>query len=294
MAEAQLSKNCTVCNEAKPLVCFGRHKASPDGMRAQCKDCVKIYNAAQRARQRQDGTYDRHMKAKAKYRRENGTGRTERVKRWHENGELFCSIMKARRWSPVYEKPKTDTEIDLKKVAAGDLLLCQVRGVPKPPKFGSAEWQSYAPPAMVKSYLDEKPWRKAGLPQREYQRIRYALDPEFHARCRTRNRLRSKVDKRQYAALMRAAIKRGGNSPSVQAALGYSAKDLLDHIVSQFSSDMTLEAFLSGAIHIDHIRPCCTFDMNDPKQIVECWSLDNLRPLWAKDNMRRPRTSRVL
>ena len=37
--------------------------------------------------------------------------------------------------------------------------------------------------------------------------------------------------------------------------------------------------------HIDHIRPCASFDMTDPEQQRECFHYTNLQYLPAKENM---------
>lgn len=38
-------------------------------------------------------------------------------------------------------------------------------------------------------------------------------------------------------------------------------------------------------IHIDHIRPCASFDLTDPEQQKQCFHYTNLKPLWARDNL---------
>jgi len=45
----------------------------------------------------------------------------------------------------------------------------------------------------------------------------------------------------------------------------------------------------SGEIHIDHIKPKCSFFYKsmDSQEFKDCWSLDNLQPLFAIDNMRK-------
>lgn len=39
--------------------------------------------------------------------------------------------------------------------------------------------------------------------------------------------------------------------------------------------------------HIDHIKPCASFDLTDPEQQKECFHYTNLQPLWAEDNLRK-------
>ena len=37
--------------------------------------------------------------------------------------------------------------------------------------------------------------------------------------------------------------------------------------------------------HIDHIKPCASFDLTDPKQQQQCFHYSNLQPLWWYDNL---------
>ena len=40
---------------------------------------------------------------------------------------------------------------------------------------------------------------------------------------------------------------------------------------------------------IDHIKPISSFNFNSykDKEFKECWSLENLQPLWAEENIRK-------
>ena len=40
-----------------------------------------------------------------------------------------------------------------------------------------------------------------------------------------------------------------------------------------------------GQWHVDHIIPCCTFNLTDESQLKKCFNYKNLQPLWAKDNL---------
>lgn len=63
--------------------------------------------------------------------------------------------------------------------------------------------------------------------------------------------------------------------------LGYSATKLKKHLEKQFTSGMTWDNY--GKWEIDHIKDVCTFDKSTPMSVVN--SLDNLQPLWKRDNI---------
>jgi len=65
--------------------------------------------------------------------------------------------------------------------------------------------------------------------------------------------------------------------------LGYSAIQLKEYIENLFTEGITWENY--GEWHIDHIKMVSTFDPETPMNIVN--ALENLRPLWAKDNCSR-------
>ena len=69
--------------------------------------------------------------------------------------------------------------------------------------------------------------------------------------------------------------------------VGYSCDELKLHIESQFTEGMNWECFLRGEIHIDHKIPLVVFNFTSPDDdsFKKAWSLKNLQPLWAFDNM---------
>ena len=74
-----------------------------------------------------------------------------------------------------------------------------------------------------------------------------------------------------------------------EEAVGYTLADLKEHLEKQFSAGMSWDNYGKFGWHIDHIRPICTFKFNsiEDKEFKECWSLENLRPLWWRDNLMR-------
>lgn len=88
------------------------------------------------------------------------------------------------------------------------------------------------------------------------------------------------------AARIRGALKTGGVKAARTAELiGCSVAELRAHLERQFSAGMTWENW--GKWHIDHKRPCASFDLTDPAQQRQCFHFSNLQPLWAADNIRK-------
>ncbi|MDA3814936.1 MAG: hypothetical protein PF549_01050 [Patescibacteria group bacterium] len=74
-----------------------------------------------------------------------------------------------------------------------------------------------------------------------------------------------------------------------EALVGYTVNDLMEHLESLFTSDMSWEKLLNGEIHIDHIKPKSLFNFTSPedKEFKECWALENLQPLEAIENIKK-------
>lgn len=67
------------------------------------------------------------------------------------------------------------------------------------------------------------------------------------------------------------------------ALVGCSLAFLESHLSKQFTDGMSWENY--GRWHIDHIKPCASFDLSDPAQQRACFHYTNLQPLWAAENI---------
>ena len=100
----------------------------------------------------------------------------------------------------------------------------------------------------------------------------YHNDPQYRAGVLLRGRITRVL-----------ANSQSKKSSSTFDLLGTSKAGLIAHLEAQFQSGMTWEN--QGQWHIDHIRPCASFDLTDPEQQKVCFHYTNLQPLWAKDNL---------
>jgi hypothetical protein len=89
---------------------------------------------------------------------------------------------------------------------------------------------------------------------------------------------------RIWSSLKKQGLKK---KDSTMSLVGCSKEELIKHLESQFKEGMNWENWSLNGWHIDHIRPCSSFDLSDPAQVKECFHYSNLQPLWAIENLKK-------
>jgi hypothetical protein len=125
-------------------------------------------------------------------------------------------------------------------------------------------------------------------------------DKVFEIRKKYRKKYRDKINKRRRQKLkeninfrlrtiisnrIRMALSRGSKNSTAYDLTGCSWEDLKLYLESRFTVGMSWDNF--GEWHIDHIKPCCSFDLTDREQQKLCFHYTNLQPLWAIDNLKK-------
>lgn len=82
-----------------------------------------------------------------------------------------------------------------------------------------------------------------------------------------------------------AALKGKQKSKRTPHLIGCTIAELKAHIERQFTEGMSWENY--GQWHIDHIKPCCMFNLLDESEQSACFHFSNLQPMWAMDNFRK-------
>jgi len=65
--------------------------------------------------------------------------------------------------------------------------------------------------------------------------------------------------------------------------VGCSLETLRTHIERQFTEGMNWDN--QGEWHIDHIKPCASFNLDNEDERHQCFHYTNLQPLWGPDNL---------
>lgn len=120
-------------------------------------------------------------------------------------------------------------------------------------------------------------WRKKNVKQISqnyciYEKKRKSIDPIFKLVKTLRSRLSS--------ALRRKNIEKGSSTMDLT---GCELPFLKGYLEAKFTEGMSWENH--GEWHIDHIKPCCSFDLTQEEEQKKCFHYTNLQPLWAAENL---------
>jgi hypothetical protein len=138
--------------------------------------------------------------------------------------------------------------------------------------------------------------------KREYEKQNAEKVKEYKARWAENNKEKRKIScanyhKKMYAdkeyrvlsslkSCFRIAIRRSKNS-SKFSELNYNVEELIKHLESTWIEGMSWDNYGKNGWHIDHIRPLSSFDLSNKQHMLDAWKLDNLRALWASDNLKK-------
>jgi hypothetical protein len=128
---------------------------------------------------------------------------------------------------------------------------------------------------VIKPLYNEK---KDHINKRRNKRyiIRIQNDLEFKIEKNCRGRIQN--------ALKRNLIDKKNRTTKL---LGCDIEFLKHHLELQFKDGMNWNNYGLKGWHIDHIRPCASFDLTKEEQQKECFHYTNLQPLWAEENLKK-------
>ena len=131
----------------------------------------------------------------------------------------------------------------------------------------------------LKEYLKEyreKNTEKIKKTKRDYERNRKASDPLYKLISNFRTAI--------YQVLKESNVEKNKHYFDI---LQYTPESLIKHLESQFDENMNWENY--GEWHVDHKLPITSFNIQGMGDVefMNCWSLDNLQPMWGTDNIRK-------
>ncbi len=147
------------------------------------------------------------------------------------------------------------------------------RNHPEKVKKNAHLWSKKHPTKIKESnrlWKENNP-EKVNAIMRIYRKNKRRTNLAFKLMCNLRGRLYN-------------ALSHNLKSASTIELLGCEVSFLKQHLESKFKPGMTWENHGVHGWHIDHIRPCASFDLSKPDEQQKCFHYTNLQPLWAEDN----------
>ena len=277
-----MEKVCSKCGEKLDLNLFGKKKSSKDGLSPWCKRCCKISNSKSYLenkevilKQQKQKYLGLHPKEEIKkgFKKcgsckevkpmtleyfgkalSNKDGFKNTCKECRKQKEYNNKIEYIHKISKIYYK---ENRIEIEKKTK----LYRLKNIVKIQNYKKEYYETN------KIYIKENV-RKNAMNRRH-------IDIDYKLLCYYRTRIYK-------------ALKGKDKSKTTKELIGCSIEELKKYLENQFVEGMTWENY--GEWHVDHIKPCASFNFSNEYEQKECFNYTNLQPLWAIDNLRKSDT----
>ena len=273
-----MDKKCSICKEVKPVNEFFKKARNKDGYHSLCKVCHTsgagrtIHGSQQRKREE---VQELLTQGKIKCNRCKTIRPLDMFIKDKYNMSGYHTICQECHYPGYYEKKKEKDEL----LKAGKKKCNKCNAIKSIDDFYGrmTTCKSCHSDACLRGRF--KYQKKYNEYQRKWSNERLQTDPEYKLR-------------RMVSRAIRAALKSNDGSKegeSVTQHLPYTIEELKEHIESQFQEGMTWDNNAADGWHIDHIYPQSKlpYDSMDHPNFQKCWALENLQPLWAKENIKK-------
>lgn len=245
-------KECSKCGEKKPLSEFNRNGKY---IRGDCKNCCSISRKGRDA-----ANPDAKQVRGRKYRQLN----KERIK--EKNHRRY--IANKEKWLANNRRWKTENKEKIKE-----------------------DWKKYR--SENAEQIKEKNFKyrianadkvKAGILRWNSNNPEKVKAKQRRAAMKRRATLKGRLNNIMSSGICRS-LDKGKAGRHWESLVDYTVDKLKRHLERQFLPGMSWDNY--GQWHIDHIIPISVHNYISPDDIdfKRCWSLHNLQPLWATENM---------
>jgi hypothetical protein len=290
-------KECTKCNQIKNIKDFlyekkiKRHKAECNscrrtrenkaalqkrrklGITQREKPIINGKKECTKCNQMVDIKYfwkDKKLKTKGNLISQCISCKTKQNKEYREKNKLKLKLKRQMDWKNMSEterKKKRDYINFWRKNTEGGKKFAERRS-----KAGKKRYYEIKNDPVANSLYLER--------ERKYETEKRKNNPQFRLKKNLSRRVRSAITK----------FKTRKNISTLELTGIKNIQFLMHHIAKQFKPNaegvpMTWNNY--GKWHIDHIKPCSSFDLTCPIQQKLCFNYTNLQPLWAVDNLKK-------
>jgi len=239
------SKQCTKCDEIKPLNEYNKRSDSKDGLCPFCRECNRQYYQKWKERGDYKKNYEKNKEKFKRYRKQYRADNLEKIKEYQRRPDIRA------------KKNESQKRYAAKKLAEDPNWLKKYDGYNR----------------YVKK--DKDTYQKWLQKQAEYKRKRRKTDPAF--------KLRDLISASVYDGLHKNHCKK--NNPTWQALpyTPEDLREHLESQFAE-DMNWDNHGTYWHIDHIKP-QAAFSYDSMDHPDFLKCWALDNLQPLPAKENI---------
>lgn len=134
---------------------------------------------------------------------------------------------------------------------------------------------------QIRQYAKDYYQRVKDSPQHKAKQVRSYRSNAQRIRESPKLRMESAIRARVMMSMKRRCTNKDGRTFEL---IGCTGAELAAHIERQFKRGMSWDNY-GSKWHVDHITPLSYFDMSNPDDQRRAWNWQNLRPLWAMQNI---------
>lgn len=101
---------------------------------------------------------------------------------------------------------------------------------------------------------------------------------ELREEAYKRKIIKYRISKRIWQAIKDAGSKKDALAESL---IGCNMQQFIKYISERFTEGMNWDNYGKFGWHLDHIKPCSSFDLKDKQQQKECFHYSNMQPIWG-------------
>jgi len=259
-------KICKICNENKNLKDFYFRKESGKH-RLECKKCT-----SERQKKYRKQNKEQIQERRQKYRKENKEKLNKQSKKYYNDNKDEILAKQKTKYKNLSQKEKKDKYLKKRKL--------EIKNKERVKKYKREYYKE-----NIEKYrkINKKYYLKNKKAIQLQIKERYHKDENFKLR-------------KNISAIIRRSIK--NKKGSYKNYIDFTIKDLRKHLENQFKWWMTWDNWgrynsfnwndndpKTWTWQIDHIIPQSSFNLKNIEEVKKCWSLNNLRPLSAKENL---------
>jgi hypothetical protein len=265
-----ITKLCTTCNKYKKINDFYKDKKGKFGVVSICKECSKNYRLNNK---------EKILKNVKKWSLNNQEKVKKYKNKYYEKNKI--SILKLNK--QIYNKNK-DKILEKQKIyALNNKEKIKQRN------------HNYYIKNRIKILEKQKIYSKINKEKKKKynkeNKLRDSIQHNKYTKDKYQNNINYKIT-HLLRTRINLALKRNTKFGHTLELLGCSIYFLKKHLESKFTEGMSWDNYGKGINgkgmqewHIDHIRPCASFDLSKPEEQRKCFHYSNLQPLWAIDNL---------